>query len=373
MHATTRFFTSLVPAALAAGLLCATAPAAASVLTDGIFTPAITAGAPPDSPAARVDPNTPGSPYSGVVSINIRYDGLSFICSGALVGRRSVISAGHCVDTDGNGTVINLNTPGADVRVVFNSDGNINALMSAVAVTINPDYAGFGNCPAGVNSFCVNDDVAVITLGADAPASAKVYKVAANPLLTGQRIIMAGYGTSGNGVDGFTVAPSFTVKRSGENYADLFDRDDEQEFNGGPNEVYYADFDGAGVDTFCDLFGVCTPVLPNNREAGIGGGDSGGPAFVAMYGELMLAANNTFTGRFSGQVPGTFGTYFGGVVMGSYADYLQSATNGDITFVPEPGSCALFGLGVLALLGGRRRRTAHYRSRQGAPDCCATS
>jgi hypothetical protein len=355
MRATTRFLPILMPAALAAGLLCAAMPATASILSGGTLTPAITAGAPPDSPAQRVSPNTPASPYSGVVSINIRYDGQSYICSGALVGRRSVISAGHCVDTDGNGTLINLNTPGADVRVVFNSNGNINALMTAVGVSMHPDYAGFGNCPAGVNSFCVNDDVAVITLGADAPASARVYKVAINPLTVGAHIIMAGYGTSGTGVDGFTVPPSFTIKRSGENYVDLFDLDDEEDFNGGANEVYYADFDGGGQDTFCDFFGLCTPVLPNSREAGIGGGDSGGPAFVEMYGELMLVANNTFTGTFTGQLPGSFGTYFGGVVLGSYADYLFSATAGDITFVPEPAGCALGGMGLLALLGARRR------------------
>ena len=350
---------------LAAGVLAASTSAHASIITDGIFTPTITSGAPPDSPGARVDPNTPTSAYSGVVSLNMRYNGNSFICSGALVGKRQVISAGHCIDTDGNGTVIDITAPGNDVRVLFNSESAVGsagrAIVTAVAVSMDPNYKGFGKCPVGVAGFCVNDDVAVITLGADAPATAKIYKVATNPLLANTRIMMAGYGTSGDGISGYNVSPNFRIKRQGENYTDFFDLDDEANRAVGSNsEVYYADFDGtdaAGVnqDTFCTLYGACSPQLPNHIEAGIGGGDSGGPSFVMSYGEMMLAANNTFSGRFNGQVAGTFGTYFGGIVLGSYTNYLNTATNGQITFVPEPTSIALFGLGVAVLFGARRR------------------
>ena len=331
---------------------------AAQAVPNRTTAPLITSGALPDTPAAHVDPNNAASPFSGVVSINIRYDGLSYICSGALVGKRQVVSAGHCVDTNGKGSLIDLNKPGNDVRVVFNASSTPGdpgrAVVTASKVQMNPNYAGFGNCPAGVSGFCVNDDLAVITLGQDAPASAKIYKLAGQQLQANTRIIMAGYGTSGDGIKGYTISPDFRVKRTGQNVVDLFDADDEQGFNG-PNEVWYADFDGNGHDTFCEWGLACSAQPPNDRESGIGGGDSGGPSFIEQSGELLLIATNTFGGTPDGIISGAFGTYFGGIVLHSYLDYLVGATGGAVQVVPEPASIVVFALGLLALASMRRR------------------
>jgi PEP-CTERM motif/Trypsin len=363
--------------------LAITGSAFAGPIAGSTVVPLIVAGGPPDSPSARVDPNLPTSPYSGVVSINIRYPDptnpsvqLSFICSGTLVSQRDVVSAGHCVDTDGNGHVItNLNTLNAqgkitDVRVVFNSQPNPGdpgrAIIAADHVYMNPNYQGFGNCPAAVppGNFCVNDDVSVIHMNADAPATAKIYGVYGGAITTGQSDTLVGYGLSGTGLTGYTVNPDFRVKRSGQNIMDLFDTDDEQNFsNSSPQEVWYSDFDGydsQGVlqDTFCTLFGVCTPILANSVETNLGGGDSGGPSFLTYSnGQLLLMGNNTFGGTFDGQVSGTFGTYFGGILLNSYIPWLERVTGNAIQLVPEPSTYALLLL-ALVLMGtaGRRRQ-----------------
>jgi hypothetical protein len=348
---------------LIAGSALLAAPAFAAQV-DGIYSPLVTAGdpagTPPDTPADRVDPNVPTSPYSGVVSINIRYDGKSFICSGALISKRHVLSAGHCVDTTGNGDVIDVSEPfavsGRDVRVVYNATSIVGdpgrAVVTATKVTMHPDYDGFGNCPPGVAGFCLNDDLAIIELPEDAPDSAQVYRVQYGAVPAGSIFNMVGYGTSGDGVSGYYVSPNFRIKRSGFNVYDLADLDDEKNFVAGGAEVWYADFDGLGIDTFCLLGLVCGDTLGNDIEAGIGGGDSGGPSFIWVDGELRLVANNTFGGRFAGQVPGTFGTYFGGILLSSYYDWLRD--NGGV--IPEPGALGLGLFGLAGLAFARRRK-----------------
>ena len=61
-------------------------------------------GAPPDSPANRVDQNTPASPFGGVISLQI-VSGGTFICTGTVISPFHILTAGHCVDIDDNGTI----------------------------------------------------------------------------------------------------------------------------------------------------------------------------------------------------------------------------------------------------------------------------
>ncbi|MDP3824846.1 MAG: trypsin-like serine protease [Burkholderiales bacterium] len=294
---------------------------------------AIMAGNPPDSAAARVDPNTPLSPWSGVVSVVV--GGAPF--SGVVIGPRHVLTAAH----------VALNQNPANVTVVANT-GATPTLLAVEAVTSYPTA-----------DFPYND-LSMLRLVQAVPASVAVYPVmdAAQPL--GTRITLVGYGGSGNPATGASVAGTSNVKRVGQNVIDqLADRLDT---SGRTGAFYLYDFDGPIGN---GPIGAAT--LGNSIETSVAGGDSGSAAFVDTGSGPALYGLNTAVINFSGAAAGAFGSGGTGMVLSHppYVAWLAAQTNGSMSLSSQVGSAdvpALAPWGLAALGGGlawwmRRPRT----------------
>ncbi len=321
-----------------------------------------TPGITPDSPANRVIPNTPTSPFAGVGSIFIDpdpADPTGFICTGTPISRTEVITAGHCFDTDGNGS---NDVDPENVLFVLNYDADYSHIIPGAAIHVHPDFDGFGTG----SPF---DDLTVLLLSEPLPPEIPTYALA-NPdwLAEGTPLVMVGYGDSGTGLEGYTVDSSFNVKRGGANLAEVVELDDE---GGGEFELVAWDFEYEGnnkydpvMGTFSnsdDYFGYLPYALPNGLETTLGGGDSGGPSF--MFNPLdpadltpYLAAVNTFSfwdPAWPGHdKAGRFGSGGGAVWLNpSYQSWIAS--------VPDSSSWALeASLASMALAWVARRRAA---------------
>jgi len=271
---------------------------------------ALLAGAYPDTPAARVDPNTPNSPWAGVGSIT--YNGGTY--TGTLIARRYVLTAAHAVPVDpaGMGVLFNLNLgPGQSQHI------------PVIRVHKHPNFVGF-------NTPNLNDDIAVLELERDAPAAAPIYGLSAAPMAPGTVLTLVGYGASGNGSTGLSIDRDPTVKRTGQNSADAFVADDE---GSGENELYLFDFDGEpGSSNF-----LGGKTLGNALETTFASGDSGSPAFIRENGFWKVAGVNTFVQFFPGgmRATGRFGTGAGGQIVRAYRRWiLQVIGAGDRPAAP---------------------------------------
>lgn len=274
------------------------------------------AGIPPDSPGDRVDPNTTDSLYAGVGSLRVTKRPYVYIGTATPIGPNHVLTAAHMLDLNDKGRI---NVKPRDVVFNLNYGGDLTHQIAASALYIHPDWTGFLN-PS------VNDDVAVIELSEPLPDGVPFYWLNTDPFEAIETATLVGYGMSGDGVNGYTVGPQFDVKREGGNLTDFYDVDDEGTL---AREVFEYDFDWPDESLGFSL----TPGLGNDVETTLGGGDSGGPAFIDDGGDdghegLEIFGINTFTFGHLQPAP-YFGSGGGGIVVEPYVDWINSIIAGD--------------------------------------------
>lgn len=285
-------------------------------------------GVPIDSPMRRIDANTPRSPWAGVGSISV--NGGTY--SGVVIGPHQILTAAHVVA----GSAV------SNVNFNLNIDGDLSQSFAAKSITINPDY--------GKQTFrgIALNDLAVIHLASDLPLNVPRYPLLMDSLPIGTVISLVGYGASGDGLHGITVAGQPSVKRVGSNALDMF-VPPPRRFE--MPQAYLFDFDGPNVSNA--LGGLS---LGNDVEATLGSGDSGSPAFVSIDGQWMVAGINTFQ-LSQPQHPAAplFGSMGGGMFVPAYATWIRTTLSPPVTASTD--GVWLFGfVGVVGLVWARRLR-----------------
>jgi hypothetical protein len=252
------------------------------------------------------------------------------------------LTAADCLDVDGDDGIIDV--VAANVTFNVNAQG---AGVPALAITASAldifdtgsdRYEGFANS--------INNDLAIITLSEDLPATIPIYDLFRTPLPLDSIITLVGYGTTGNGIEGHiagTASPF--VKRFGQNQVD--DASILASLVSEIDEIFLYDFDGPDASTNV-LSGLGSGLtLGNQIETTVGPGDSGGPSFLQQGDEWLLVGVNTFGFALpnlakpdSELLPGTFGTGGGGVLVSTPEKlaWIDSIVNFDTGPAAEPGS-----------------------------------
>ena len=293
---------------------------------------ALMAGVTPDTPAARIDPNVATSEFAGVGAIVI--GGSTY--SGVVIAPQYVLTAAH------------VGTAGAASAMSFVLNFSSSPWTSSVeSVSVYPTY-----------SFPY-DDLAVLKLSTPVPGAVPVYPLFTGTTATGLQLVLAGYGSSGNGDVGVTVGAASTVKRTGGNIIDALQTTLDN--SGLQSRFYVYDFDGP---TGAGPTGG--PTIGNSLETLVAPGDSGGPSFIRNAGQLQLFGINTFVSPSVSGAPTDykFGMLGGGIAASDlrFFAWLQEATNGtlggassDSGNAPIPGwAVAVLAVGLLSLSNLRR-------------------
>lgn len=359
--------TRLLSTALAAASMLAgtAAHAAFDVSTRDFLVPSVGVGSGVTSPSGTLYAgdnrfsSSAGLNHNGVARLNVDNGSATPVCTGSLLTTgRHILTAAHCVtNSSGERNV-------SSVMVTWQlPDGDIQ--LTSTSIDIHPDWNG---------SSANGHDVAIITLPEIAPFDVPRYDIYRGSIdgLFGQPGIKVGYGRTGLGSSGDVIAEG--TKRAGLNawestglgllgVSGVTNNDTQLTFD---FDAPSTELDRTDIDAFGFFFDFPEDLGFDADEVGTAPGDSGGPTFLELNGDFLIAGTVSYGLRLSSSgstsdvdplLNSSWGEFGVDANISALAPYIDS-----ITGVPEPRLAGLalgtIAMGIIATRQRRRLRPA---------------
>lgn len=262
--------------------------------------------------------------FSGVGLIAFETGEDSYTCSGTVINKNWVLTAGHCVK---DSKAMSFYLPG-DTGWRF-----YEATSWVAHENFNDDL--LSGWDIGLMHFDTDFDIAPTQLYSGG-----------NELLSPMASV--GFGYSGNGYTGTEFIDY--QRRAGTNIID-----DLWSNEGNGQQIIWADFDHPDDPSY-NLFNYLDysfDDLASLFEIMAAPGDSGGAVFIEEGGQVYLAGIHSFGGDFNGDGIWGYGDAYGSTRVSSFTDWIQNKISP--ISVPESNMLILLIVGLLGILVARNR------------------